>query len=210
STRFWVNPVSRTVCFSAVTSIVLTTNKVSRSFRWRVDTETPQCLDLFNPDIGVSKGNWLFHCQLGNDLHNVVLYHVTQGTRLVVVTGPLFDTQLFTQGNLDVVDVTVVPQGFDNSVTKAQCLDVLHHFLTQVVVDPEDLVFVKGLGQCVVQLLGGIEVATEWLFNYQPVEAVVGKEPLLLQVHGDGTKELGSHRHVEEAVAFRTELLIQL
>src|SRR5699024_8916549 len=91
STRFWVNPVSRTVCFSAVTSIVLTTNKVSRSFRWRVDTETPQCLDLFNPDIGVSKGNWLFHCQLGNDLHNVVLYHVTQGTRLVVVTGPLFD-----------------------------------------------------------------------------------------------------------------------
>ncbi len=135
----------------------------------------------------------MFHCQLGNNLHDVVLNHVTKGTRVVVVTGTLFDTQLFTQRYLDVVDVTVVPERFDDRVTEAQCLDVLNHFLTQVVVNPEDLVFVKGFGQFIVQLLGRIEVTTKWLFDNQTVETIVRKQTLLLQVQGNGTEELWSH-----------------
>ena len=75
----------------------------------------------------------------------MVLQHVTQRTGLVVVAGTFFNTQFFTQRYLDVVDVAVVPQRFDNRVAKTQGLNVLNHFLTQIVVNPEDLVFVERL-----------------------------------------------------------------
>ena len=80
----------------------------------------------------------------------MVLHHVTQSTGVVVVTGPFFNPELFGQGYLYVVDVTVVPKGFNDRVPKAQGLDVLDHFLTQVVVNPEDLVFLKRLGKFIV------------------------------------------------------------
>ncbi|CAG5147692.1 Uncharacterised protein [Streptococcus pneumoniae] len=73
----------------------------------------------------------------------MVLDHVTEGTGLVIVATTFFYTQALRKGNLNIVDKILVPNVFKNQVCKANCKDALDHFLTKIMVNTENLFFVK-------------------------------------------------------------------
>jgi hypothetical protein len=77
---------------------------------------------------------WL-HANRAQQLQRMVLHHVAQGTGGLVERAALLDPQVFGNRDLDVGNVFTPPQGFKQSVTKAQRKQVLHRWLAQVVVD---------------------------------------------------------------------------
>ncbi len=115
-------------------------------------------------DLGFERGGRL-HGHKREQLHHVVLHHVAEGARLVVVAAPTFDAQRFGHCDLHVVDVFLVPERFENLVGKPQGKDVLDGLLAEVVVDAEDMLFVEDIGQHVVQFLRGGQAAAEGLFH---------------------------------------------
>lgn len=138
----------------------------------------------------------------------MVLDHVPQGTGVVIVAAPGFNAQPFSQGNLDIFNRVGVPNPLKQGVAKTQGQDILHHFLTQVVVDPEDLVFSKRIADLLVQDFRAGQVSPEWLFNHQAVKAGPG-QMLVGNVFGDRPKEAWGHGHVEDAVAAAFIALVQ-
>src|SRR5215472_2408584 len=95
----------------------------------------------------------------------MVLKHVAQTPRLLVIAAAMLDAQALSRGNLHVVDVIAVPDRLDNRVGEAKGEDVLHGLLTEVVNDPIDLIFFKHLMDNRVQLPRGVEVASKWLLD---------------------------------------------
>ena len=91
----------------------------------------PNCVGL--------KRDWRFHSREADELHDVVGHHVAQGTSRVVVAATLLDADGFRHGNLNVIDVAPVPDGFEDAVGEAERHDVLDGLFAQVVVDAVDL-----------------------------------------------------------------------
>ena len=74
----------------------------------------------------------------------MVLHHITEGTGLIIVATAFFNSQLFSKGNLNIINVLAVPDIFKQQISKADCKNLLNHFLAQIVVNAENLFFVKG------------------------------------------------------------------
>ena len=74
----------------------------------------------------------------------MVLHHITEGTGLIIVATALFNAQLFSKGNLHIINVLAVPDIFKQQISKADGKNLLNHFLAQIVVNTENLFFVKG------------------------------------------------------------------
>lgn len=84
----------------------------------------------------------------------MILKHITQDAGGVVVPSPAAQADLFGDGDLDVVDVVAVPEGFENSVGKAKNQQVLYGFFAQVVIDAVNLFLVKYVMNIVVEFRG--------------------------------------------------------
>ena len=69
----------------------------------------------------------------------MVLQHVARSAAAIVVTTARADTELFGDGDLDVVDVTTIPKRLENRVGETQDEEILDGLLAEVVVDAEDL-----------------------------------------------------------------------
>ena len=69
----------------------------------------------------------------------MVLEHVANDARVLVVPGPVSDADRLRHRDLDVVDVAVVPERLEDAVGETQDEDVLDRLLPEVVVDPVDL-----------------------------------------------------------------------
>ena len=82
----------------------------------------------------------------------MVLYHVAQLTDLVVIGPATFDTHHFTDRNLHVINAGVIPLTVDKAIGKSQYQQVLYGFLTQVVIDSINRLFIEILGECFVDL----------------------------------------------------------
>jgi len=95
----------------------------------------------------------------------VVLHHIAQSACGVVVTCAAFDTQCFSHGDLYVIDVSCVPERFEQYVGKAQSHEVLYGFFAEVVVDTEDLVFLEDRTDGLVDFVRGLAVFADWLFD---------------------------------------------
>ena len=95
----------------------------------------------------------------------MVLDHVTQRARALVIACALLQPDRLGDRDLDVVDPLRVPYGLEERVAEAQREDVLDGFLAEVMIDPVGPVFREGLRHRVVDLATGVEVVAERLLQ---------------------------------------------
>ena len=77
------------------------------------------------------------------DFHHVVLEDVAEGAGGLVEGPAAFDADALSAGDLDALDVLVVPERLEDAVAEAEDRDVLHGLFAEVVIDAEDLVFLE-------------------------------------------------------------------
>ena len=150
--------------------------------------------------LGV-KPPWRFHGGEGQHLGEVVLHHVAQGPRAFVVAGPLFHADCLCSRDLHTGDVVAVPDRFENGVSEAQHQDVLDRFLAEVVVDPEDLVFLCRALHHPVQFLGTAVIAAKGLFDHHPTPGGILQQTRGCKGPTATAVEIWRYREVEGAVA---------
>jgi hypothetical protein len=73
----------------------------------------------------------------------VVLDHVLESAGALVVAAAALDAETFRHGDLDVVDVSAVPDGLEDAVGEAEDEDVLDGLLAQVMVDAVNLILIE-------------------------------------------------------------------
>ncbi len=105
----------------------------------------------------------------------MILHDIPQGAALFVIGTAPFHAEGFANGNLDMVDIIVVPDRLEDHVGKPEDQQVLDRFLTEVMVDPVDLAFLESGLDGLVELSGGIQVAAEGFFHNQPGPAALGR-----------------------------------
>src|SRR5690606_12725176 len=89
--------------------------------------------------------------------------------------------------DLHMLNIVSVPQRLKDAVGKAGDQEVLHRFLSQIMVDPIDLGFSKALMKGPVELFGRFQAIAEGFFHDQPLPAIVlGVHTRLGQVLGYG------------------------
>ena len=121
----------------------------------------------------------------------MVLDQVSERSRAVVVAGASLDPDVLGRDDLNVVDEVAIPDRLEQRVGEPQRHQVLDRFLTEVVIDPEDLGFVEHLQQLGVELPGGGEVIPERLLDHDPcLCAVAVLKPGLTQLAHDQRVEL--------------------
>ena len=101
--------------------------------------------------VGV-EGDGRLHRRQCDQLQQMVRHHVAQRARAFVVTASLFDTDFLSGGNLHALDVTAIPDGFEDAVTKTKHQDVLDRFFAEIVIDAVDLIFVQDLLDFLIEL----------------------------------------------------------
>src|ERR1035437_5985341 len=107
----------------------------------------------------------------------MVLDHVRQRARFLVIRAAPLDADGFRRRNLHVVDVTPVPQGLENPVAEPECQDVLHSLLAQVVVDAVNLGFVEHLVDLAAQFARAGQIVSERLLHDEPPPAIALPQP---------------------------------
>ena len=58
----------------------------------------------------------------------MVLHHITEGTGLIIVATSFFNSQLFSKGNLYIVNIITIPDIFKKKIGKANGKNTLNHF----------------------------------------------------------------------------------
>src|SRR6266702_804778 len=125
----------------------------------------PQDLHLFIADgIRVKGDGWLHRCQ-AEDLHNVVLYHVTDSPGLLVVLCPRADAQTLSSPNLYMVNVLCIPERLKDPISEAECQQILYSLFAHIVVNTVDLILTEHTAYLAVELLCGGQVASKGFFN---------------------------------------------
>ncbi len=158
-------------------------------------------LDLLVPDRGlVESGRRLHGCE-AYELEDVALDHVPDHAGLLVVAPPALYPDCLRGRDLDVVYVIPVPDGLEYHVGKAKRQDVLDRLLSQVVVDPVDLVLAEDVVDGGVQLMGGPLVYAEGLLHhYPPPGRVRASELRPAQLAHDYREELRRSGQIEQAI----------
>jgi len=101
----------------------------------------------------------------------VVLHHVAQRPRLLVVRAAGLDADGLGDGQLDLGHVVAVPQRLEDAVGEPEHEDVLDGLLAEVVVDPVDLLLAEGGREPAAERLRARVVAPERLLDDDPREA---------------------------------------
>ena len=86
-----------------------------------------------------------FHRDQTEELKQMILHHVAQCAGAFVVTGAAFHSERFRRCDLKVVDVTRVPERFEDRIRESKHENVLRGLFSEKVIDPVDLI----LGKCV-------------------------------------------------------------
>ena len=100
----------------------------------------------------------------------MVLHHVAQRARLLVVARARADAFVFGHRDLHVIDVFLIEQRLEDAVGEPQHQDVLDRFLAEIVIDAEDLPLVEDGGDGVVDGAGAVEIVADRLLDDQPGE----------------------------------------
>ena len=144
----------------------------------------------------------------------MVLDHVAQRARLLVVGAARLHADRLADGDLHVVDVVPVPERLEDAVGPAEHQDVLHRLLAEVVIDAVDLILREHRAHRVVQRAGRREIAPERLLDddAHPAAGAVGRpvEPGFAEPEHDRRVERGRGGAVEEPVAADRPLLLDL
>ncbi|MNM26629.1 hypothetical protein D3C81_370950 [compost metagenome] len=176
---------------------VLAAHDVLRQGGGREFFQRAQHLQLFIAHgIGRDRGR-RFHGDNAQQLQQMVLQHVAQRARGVVVTHAVAHAQLFGDGDLHVGNPFTAPQRLEQHVAEAQCQQVLHGFLAQVMVDTVDLRFLEHFAHFGVDLLGAGQVAAQRFFQYHA--RVRRDQAIFFQVVADQGEQVRRRRQVVDA-----------
>lgn len=157
----------------------------------------------------------------------MVLHDVANDAEFVEVSSATLRTEGLLEGNLHVVDVVAVPCSAEEGVAKPQDQNVLHHLLSEVVVDTEQFLFLPIWLQRLLELSGASKVLAEWFLNLvhqrdigQQSSADVGNNATYndtgnalcgiaasLQVLGDNSEHARRQSHVKQTVCLFAPLL---
>ena len=96
----------------------------------------------------------------------MVLHHVAERARRVVVAAASLDADGFGHGDLDVVDMAGVPQRLEQGIGEAERQQVLDRLFAQVMVDAVDLLFGEYAADLVVDLAGGFQIVADRLLQH--------------------------------------------
>ena len=96
----------------------------------------------------------------------MVRHHVAQGSCHVKIAATFFHAYCLRHGDLDVVNIAAVPDGFKDAITEAEHQNVLDCFFAKVMVDAENLLLGQYLADLAVQCFGGIQIVAEWFFKH--------------------------------------------
>ena len=95
----------------------------------------------------------------------MILDHVSEHTGTIVIRAPALDADGFGNSELKVIDVVLVPERLENAVGKAKHQHVANGFFPQIVVDTENVCFVKSFQQDSVEIPRGCEIRPERFFD---------------------------------------------
>ena len=129
----------------------------------------------------------------------MVLHHVADRAGLVVIVAASLDAERLGHRDLHMVDVRAVPQRLEQNIGEAQGHQVLHRFLAEVVVDPEDAALGKHRADLVVDDGGARAVPADRLLHDDA--GTVGLQPLRADALGERTEQVGRRRQIEGADA---------
>lgn len=133
----------------------------------------------------------------------MVLYHVLEQGRLVVVADPRPDVDRLCDDDLDVADVVSVPERLPDHVTPPECEDVHNGLLREVVVDSVDVLLPELLVQVVVEGDRAFVAPSERLLDDDPHPAAAVRYEVAVP-------ELGRDRLDEDSrVVSLVELRVQ-
>ena len=152
--------------------MVLTTDKEFLQFVICWIVQLLKNFNLLCPNRILGKGSWFIHGKQRQKLKGMVLHHISKGPRVIIVATAFFNPQAFSKSNLDIVNKISVPKVIKNKISKTNGKDILDHFFSKVMVDPEDLFFIKGFFQFLVELTSCFQVCTERFFNDQALKAL--------------------------------------
>ena len=114
--------------------------------------------------LRIKRGGWL-HCNECEELEEVVLQDVTERPRLFVECATPLNADRLSHSDLDVVNVSAVPDWLKDQVAEAEDQDVANGLFPEIVVDAVDLTFAEDFANLSVELHCGIKVATEGLLD---------------------------------------------
>ena len=97
------------------------------------------------------------------------LNHVANRAGSIVKRSAVFHANVFGSGDLNVIDVLVVPDRLKDRVCKTKSKNPLHDLFAEVVIDSINRVFFKGAAKRAVQTCGTRGIVTEWFFNDDPL-----------------------------------------
>ena len=100
-----------------------------------------------------------------NELHHMVLDHVADRARFLIVTAASLDAQRLGDGDLHMIDVSAVPDGLEGDVGEAQRRGVLHRFLAEIVIDAENISLEEDGADHIVDGRGALAVSADRLLN---------------------------------------------
>ena len=102
--------------------------------------------------VRLERNRWL-HRGERNQLQQMIRHHVSQRARLLVISAALLDPDFLGGGDLHTIDVTAVPDRLKNSVTESKDENVLNGFLSQIMIDSINLIFLQYTLKVAVQFL---------------------------------------------------------
>ena len=129
----------------------------------------------------------------------MVLHHIAQRARPVVVAAAALKPNGLGHGDLHVVDHVGGPQTLENRVGEAQRQQVLDRFLAEEMIDAENLVFGKDRADLLVDLARRGQVPANRLF--QDHAGIGGREAMCADIAADRAIQVGRRGQVEHPYA---------
>ena len=134
------------------------------------------------------------HRRKCHQLHQVVLDHVAQSPRPVIIFPAILHAKCFRGTDLDRVDIITIPQWFEYAVGETEHQDVLHRLFPQIMVDTVNFLLIEDMDEMLVQTFGRFEARSERLLHDHAAPTVLASgniHPVFFQA---GRDQLVHHR----------------
>ncbi len=166
---------------------VLARNAVLQHFIRLVDADRSQQLGALVAHGAGGKASIRLHHYGGHYLQEMVLHHIPQSARLLIVSASPLHANAFRCGDLNVVNITTVPKRLKDAVGKTKGENVLDGFLPKVMVDAIRVGFIEGCCQMLFQGIGGFHVVSDWFLHHHTPVRLPFVDPALPQhIHSQG------------------------
>ncbi len=73
----------------------------------------------------------------------MILKHIPDSTRLLIIASTMFYSHCFRNGNLNMINKSPIPNRLINRIGKAEEKNILYGLLSQVMIDAVDLILIK-------------------------------------------------------------------